>query len=98
MTEIPLGAGSANAHQSFSMRLGDNLLDFTVNYITYTDTPAWSVDIYRDGTAMALGAMLVPGADIVAGYGVNIGRFIFIGDEVTLENLGIDNHLVWVAA
>lgn len=95
MTEIPLASGAANAHQKFSVRLGENLLDFEVNYITYLETPAWSMDIYRDGSPMALGAMLEPGLDIIAGYDAQIGSFYLIGSEVTLDNLGIDNHLVW---
>lgn len=97
MQEIPLSNGPANAHQQFSLQLGDKYLDFEVNYISYTDTPAWSLDIYRDGTALVLGAMLVPGADVINGYRADIGRFVFVGDEVTLDNLGLNNHLVWVS-
>jgi hypothetical protein len=39
---------------------------------------------------------LVSGANILAGYDAGIGKLFFVGSEVTLENLGIDNHLVWV--
>lgn len=97
MQEIPLSNGSANAHQEFTLQLGDNYLDFQINYISYTDTPAWTMSILRDGTPLVLGAMLVPGADVTSGYTANIGRFVFVGDEVTLDNLGKDNHLVWVS-
>lgn len=97
MQEIPLSNGSENAHQQFSLQLGDNYLDFEVNYISYTDTPAWSMDILRDGTPLVQGAMLVPGADVVTGYRAGIGMFVFVGDEVTLDNLGESNHLVWVS-
>lgn len=96
MQEIPLSNGSSNAHQEFTLQLGDNYLDFQINYISYTDTPAWSMNILRDGTPLVLGAMLVPGADVTGGYRAGIGRFVFVGDEVTLDNLGKDNHLVWV--
>ena len=95
MIEVPLQAGSANAHQKFSIRLGENLLDFDLNYITYTDSPAWSMDISRDGTQLVLGAMLVGGADLVASYRAGIGSLYFVGSEATLDNLGIDNTLVW---
>lgn len=97
MQEIPLTNGSANAHQEFTLQLGDNYLDFQINYISYTDTPAWTMNILRDGTPLVLGAMLVPGADVTSGYTADIGRFVFVGDEVTLDNLGKDNHLVWVS-
>jgi len=97
MQEIPLSNGAANAHQKFTVQLGDNYIDFEVNYISYTDTPAWSLNLYRDGTPLVLGDMLVPGADILTGYRANVGRLVFIGDEVTLDNLGVNNHLVWVS-
>lgn len=97
MQEIPLSNGSANAHQEFSLQLGDNYLDFEINYISYTDTPAWTMNILRDGTPLVMGAMLVPGADAINGYRAGIGRFVFTGDEVTLDNLGVNNHLVWVS-
>jgi hypothetical protein len=96
MIKIPLSAGSENAHQQFSIQLGDNLLNLEVNYVTYIDTPAWSLNVYRDGSPLALGCMLVSGADVLAGYDAGIGKLFFVGSEVTLENLGIDNHLVWV--
>ncbi len=96
MQEIPLSNGSSNAHQRFNIQLGDNYLDFEVDYISYTDKPAWSMNILRDGTPLVSGAMLVPGADVTNGYRANIGRFVFVGDEVTLDNLGVSNHLVWV--
>lgn len=97
MTEIPLSSGSANAHQHFGIQLGENYLDFQINYLSYLDVPAWTVNILRDGTELVNGAMLVPGADIISGYRADIGRLVFVGTEVTLDNLGVDNHLVWVA-
>ena len=45
MQEIPLSGGAANSHQTFSVQLGDNYLDFTLNYVSYTDTQGWSMDI-----------------------------------------------------
>lgn len=96
MQEIPLSGGAANSHQTFSCQLGDNYLDFTLNYVTYTDTPGWSLDIVSDGTSIVSGAMLVPGCDIIQNYRAGIGRLIFVGEPVTIDNLGVDNHLVWV--
>lgn len=97
MTEIPLANGSANAHQRFSIQLGENFLDFEINYLSYLDKEAWTMNVLRDGTPLVYGAMLVPGADVIANYGADIGRLVFVGDEVTLDNLGVQNHLVWVS-
>ena len=97
MQEIPLSGGAANSHQEFNVQLGDNYLKFVLNYVTYTDTPGWSLDIVSDGTNIVSGAMLVPGCDIVQNYRAGIGRLIFVGSEPTIDNLGVDNHLVWVS-
>lgn len=96
MIEIPLSNGSSNAHQRFGVTLGDNYLNFEIDYLSYLDTPGWSMNILRDGTYLVRGAMLVPGADVISTYRAGIGRLVFVGEEVTLNNLGIDNHLVWV--
>lgn len=96
MQEVPLQGGAVNAHQFFTLQLGRNLLDFTVNYLTTLDSPAWSMDISRAGVSLVRGAMLEPGLDIIYLYNAGIGKLIFVGDEVTLDNLGSDNHLVWV--
>lgn len=96
MIEIPLSNGSANAHQRFGVTLGDNYLNFEIDYLSYLDTPGWSMNILRDGTYLVSGAMLVPGADVISTYHAGIGRLVFVGEEVTLNNLGIDNHLAWV--
>jgi len=97
MIEIPLKGGSANAHQQFSVTIDNVYLTFTLNYLSYVDTPGWSMDITRDGLLIVAGAMLVPGADVTATYNAGIGRFIFSGAEPTLDNLGIANNLTWVA-
>lgn len=96
MVEIPLSAGTTNAHQRFSIQLGVNLIDFEIDYISYLDNPAWSMNLYRDGSPLVKGAMLEPGCDVIANYRAKIGLLIFVGDPVTIDNLGIANHLVWV--
>ena len=77
MDVIPLAAGAANAHQEFAIQLGDSYLEFALNYISYTDVPAWSMDIYRDGSALVMGAMLEQGCDVIANYDAGIGRLVF---------------------
>ena len=96
MQTIPLRAGAANAHQRFSVQLGGNLLAFEIDYVSYLDSPSWTMNIRRDGSLLVAGAMLEPGADVIQSYGAGVGRMVFVGDEVTLDNLGIANALVWV--
>lgn len=96
MITIPLLNGAANAHQVFTIQLGDNLLDLKLNYITIAG-PAWSVDISREGVTLISGAMLEPNAIITDNYNADIGRLIFTGADVTLDNLGVDNTLVWLS-
>lgn len=96
MLTIPLGAGAANAHQRFSVQLGDSLIDFELDFISYLDSPDWSMNLVRDGTRLVSGAMLEPGCDVIQSYRAGIGQLVFTGAEVTLDNLGIENFLVWV--
>jgi hypothetical protein len=96
MLTIPLTKGSANAHPRFSFELGNKLIDFELNYVSYLDAPAWSMDLYHDGLQIVAGAMLEPGCDVIADYNAGIGHLIFIGEEATLDNLGVSNQLVWV--
>jgi hypothetical protein len=96
MITIPLLSGANNAHYSFDKQLGDNFLQFTVNFVTLAG-PSWSVDISREGVELISGAMLEPNAIISDGYNAGIGRLIFVGDDVTLDNLGVDNKLVWLS-
>lgn len=96
MITLPLKNGASNAHQIFSVQLGDNFLEFTLNYITESG-PAWSCDISREGVTLISGAMLEPGAIITENYEADIGTLYMVGEDVTLDNLGTDNKLVWVS-
>ena len=100
MIEIALRSGSANAHQRFTQRLGGNLLEFRVNFLAYQEVPLWIMDVYRDGAPVALGLGLNAGAVVTEAYNLpeDLGRLMFVGAEATLENLGKDNHLVWLPA
>jgi hypothetical protein len=91
MIEINLLNGFDNAHQTFFIQLGDNYYKFDVNYITLAG-PAWSVDLSVEGVKKHSGIMLNPAAV----YDIEGGKLVFVGEDVTLHNLGVDNKLVWV--
>ncbi|WP_288080596.1 hypothetical protein [Pseudomonas sp.] len=97
MLAITLRNGAANAHQRFSVQLGENLLNFELDFVSYLDYPAWVMNIVRDGTYLVRGAMLEPGCDVISSYRADIGQLVFVGAEVTLDNLGVENSLVWIA-
>lgn len=90
---IPLRGGSINAHQEFSVQLGDNLIDFALDYL---QSGQWSMTISRDGVTLAAGAMLEPNCDVIQAWQLDIGSLVFTGDDTTLDNLGANNRLVWV--
>lgn len=94
MTIIPLTGGADNAHQIFTVLLGENLLEFKLNYIT-VEGPAWSMDISRGGVNLAYGIMLEPNAELLTGLYLDIGSLSFTGVEATLDNLGVNNQLSW---
>lgn len=93
---IPLTSGSVNAHQTFEIQLGDNLVQFDINYKTTLN--AWAVDLLIAGVRVVNGAMLEPGSDIIANWNLDktLGRLVFTGDEPTIDNIGTANFLVWV--
>lgn len=93
MKEIPLQGGAVNAHQTFSAQLCENYIDFILNYLS---TGQWSLDLYEDGTPLALGLMLEPNANLLEHFNLDIGALYFVGNETTLDNLGSSNNLVWV--
>jgi len=90
---IPLEGGAVNAHQEFSVQLGDNLVQFQLNFL---QTGQWSCNLSIEGVVIVAGAMLEPNADIIAVNQLTIGQLVFIGADTTLDNLGIDNTLLWV--
>ncbi|WJV25922.1 MULTISPECIES: phage baseplate plug family protein [Pseudomonas] len=96
MFTIPLAAGVDNSHQRFSVQLGESLIAFEIDFVSYLDAPAWSMNLSRGGVRLASGVMLEPGSDIIEVYRAGIGQMVFTGSDVTLDNLGIDNNLVWI--
>jgi hypothetical protein len=96
MFVIPLRPGAENAHQRFAVQLGESLIEFEVDFISYLDSPAWSMNLVRDGSRLVSGAMLEPGSDVIQSYRTGIGQLVFAGANVTLANLGVDNFLVWI--
>lgn len=95
IAEIPLYAGVDNAHQDFSVQLGENYTQWAVDYKPSLNQ--WSVNISIDNVTIVSGAMLEPNCDIIETWRLSdtLGRLIFVGDDVTLDNLGIDNNLIW---
>lgn len=98
MINIALLSGVQNAHQRFSQRINGRLLDFQVDYVSYTPNQYWVMSVQIDGAPLADGVPLNVGADLLANHNVgDFGRLAFVGEHATLDNLGIANKLVWVA-
>jgi hypothetical protein len=93
---ISLEGGSVNAHQSFSVQLGDNFLTFTLGYL---QSGQWFVNIDREGVRLVSGAMLEPNCDTIEAWNLtdDIGWLVFTGADTTLDNLGVENTLTWVS-
>lgn len=93
---IPLTGGAVNAHQVINILLGSNFLDITLDYRTIIEQ--WSIKIEQNGIVLVPSVMLEPNINILQNYPelVNsIGSIFFVGDEATLDNLGVNNSLVW---
>lgn len=97
MMKIPLVGGAVNAHQRFVVQLGEELIEFKLDY---QQSGQWSVDISQEGSVLAAGAILEPNANIIEAWPLlseSIGALVFTGDETTLDNLGVNNTLTWVS-
>lgn len=91
MITIPLEGGAVNAHSEFRITLGENDLDMTLDYL---NTPTWCLNVYDGEEPVKLGMMLESNSryNLLDGY----GSLLFVGAEPTLDNLGIDNSLIWI--
>ena len=95
MIQIPLPSGAANAHPTFQIQLGDNLVQFNLNWLTLNEV--WNCDILVEGVTLAAGITLVSNAELIEVYETGLGgKLYMVGDEPTLDNLGVSNYLVWV--
>ena len=94
MIDIPLSNGAENARQSFTAQLGEIYCDIRVYFLSYLDKPTWCIDVIRDGSPVVLGVALEPNGVIDLGV---IGYLVLTGRDTTLDNLGRDNKLTWVA-
>ena len=99
MMEVPLFNGAVNSHQRVDVQLDSDSVSLCINYVgTYTDTPAWSMDIYQGSTLLAAGVMLEPGSNVIEHYDTGLtGKLICVGDDPTLDNLGTSLNLIWVS-
>ena len=96
MKIIPLSGGAVNAHQQITVQLGVNLVELKLDY---QQSGQWSLDLYQEDLPVCLGAMLEPNADAIESWRIegDMGRLVFMGKAATLDNLGIENQLIWVA-
>lgn len=97
MKILPLMGGAEYAHQEFSFLFGTREILFRLDWMPYIDNPAWNLNISEDGAEIINGLLLRGGCDLLSPYQLGLGRLILTGDEPTLDNLGINNALVWVA-
>jgi len=93
MITIPIEGGVENSHQAFFNQPATRLLEFRINWRGYIN--AWVADIYSENVLLAGGVELKPGCEITAQYTNIPERIFFVGLEPTIDNLGIDNTLVY---
>lgn len=96
MNVIPLEGGAVNAHQTFSVELLGREITFKLDWCGYVQEPFWNLDLLERGLPLVLGLKLVPGCDLIEPYHLDLGKVVMIGEEPTLDNLGVDNTLVWI--
>lgn len=60
--------------QAFTTTLAERRCDFRVNYSSWADR--WSFDLDVDGARVLSGRRIVVGADLIAPFGIGIGRLV----------------------
>lgn len=94
MITIPLQGGAVNAHQILEIQLGDNTVEFRINWVTTQGY--WSADLYVEGVLQCAGVVLLPGDELIGKFNTGLGLLVLAGEQPTLDNLGNANQLVWV--
>ena len=92
MFSIPIRGNDKN--QRFEIQLGENLVEFRLNYLENFEQ--WAIDMSIEGELIAAGAILLPGQLIAQLTAERLGGVLgFLGEPATLENLGLANRLVF---
>jgi len=94
MITIPLSNGAVNAHPVFEIELGDNTVEFRINW--NTTEQYWSADLYVEGELKCAGVILLVGDELISAYNAGLGKLVMVGIDPTLDNLGVDNRLIWI--
>lgn len=97
MVEIPLVGGAGNAHQTFSAILGGVEISFRLDFLAYLDEPAWNMNLSRGNEVLVDGLLLKCGCDMLSPYQFGLGALVLVGNEPTLDNLGVENTLYWLS-
>ncbi len=93
MKTIPLQGGLNYAHQTFMVAVNSKSYLFDLNYVTTGEY--WSLNISIDNTIQIAGMLLMPNCEISKPFNKpELGKFYMIGEQPTLENLGIENQLL----
>lgn len=94
--QIPLTAGAANADTTFQINIEDVVYTMRLQYRTLVK--CWSLSIFEGSEPIALGLRLVRGCDLLSSYlELNFGKLVVVGDEPSLDNLGISSFLIWIS-
>ena len=64
--------------------------------MSYVDDPYWNCDLSENEETLVAGLKLVGGCDLLEPYQLGLGKLIMTGAVPTLDNLGVENHLIWV--
>lgn len=95
--EIPLQGGAEYAHQTFTVNIAEREITFKLDYCGYVDHPFWNLDLLENGVPLIEGLTIQGGCDLIAPYHLDLGKLFLVGDEPTLDNLGVANTLLWVS-
>jgi len=91
ISRIPLN--NQSPYQRFSVQLSNRLIEFELRWLVQYEF--YAVNLYEAGVPITLGRGLHPGVNIVKGLNSGLGAIYLEGQSPTIENLGINNRLLY---
>lgn len=91
---VGLSGGAQNSHQVFSANLGSDYAGIEMRW--NSKSGQWIVSVSINNAELINEKAYASGTNIFDGF-FGWGMLIVIGEDATLDNLGITNKLIWIS-
>lgn len=87
--------GAVNAHQQFELQVNNAIYELRLDYLEQVES--WALSVTQEEERLADSVILRGGANLFSTFPklTSVARLYVVGDEPTLNNLGLTNSIVW---